>query len=277
MDFFAKIAPLRVGGFLEVHHISTKLSSDCLETSTSKGWIAITLLHQKDLSPKRTPRLVQAYQSSQCIFWYLITQTKNTFPNPNQYSTNKPHFSLIYSLQHHHVVQPQAEHPLKVMHSFHWRWLKNISGGRHWLVKSTRLKLRSPKIQRWSNKHVWNSTWKPWSTCLLQDLNKGKSQHKTPTFERILRNNPIHLNMYKNQKNATSKTIFQGACSFTGFVPPAAPRDAYSGFSVAQLPQGLVSLFFKPNISHETKIRCIFATCGEYIHRCTQWYAAWAV
>ena len=39
MDFFAKIAPLRVGGFLEVHHISTELSSDCLEASTSKGWI----------------------------------------------------------------------------------------------------------------------------------------------------------------------------------------------------------------------------------------------
>ena len=39
MDFFAKIAPLRVGGFLEVHHISTELSSDCLEASTSKGGI----------------------------------------------------------------------------------------------------------------------------------------------------------------------------------------------------------------------------------------------
>ena len=39
MDFYAKIAPLRVGGFLEVHHISTELSSDCLEASTSKGWI----------------------------------------------------------------------------------------------------------------------------------------------------------------------------------------------------------------------------------------------
>ena len=193
MDFFAKIAPLRVGGFLEVHHISTELSSDCLEASTSKGWIAITLLHQKDLSPKRTPRLVEAYQSSQCIFWYLITQTKNTFPNPNQYSTNKPHFSLIYSLQHHHVVQPQAEHPLKVMHSFHWRWLKNISGGRHWLVKSTRLKLRSPKIQRWSCHSMSeiqheNHGARAYSKIYI---NKGKSQHKTPTFERILRNN-IH-------------------------------------------------------------------------------------
>ena len=39
MDFYAKIAPLRVGGFLEVHDISTELSSDCLEASTSKGWI----------------------------------------------------------------------------------------------------------------------------------------------------------------------------------------------------------------------------------------------
>jgi len=38
MDFYAKIAPLRVGVFLdEVHHISTELSSDCLEASTSKG------------------------------------------------------------------------------------------------------------------------------------------------------------------------------------------------------------------------------------------------
>ena len=122
------------------------------------------------------------------------------------------------------AFQKSKKHPLKVIHSFHWRSLRNISGGLHRLLKPTLLELRSRKIQRWSCHSMSeiqheNHGARAYSKIWTKESHNTHTQ--TPTFEGILRNdihnkyeqsNPSHLNTFiKTKKQPPLRKRFSKA------------------------------------------------------------------
>lgn len=279
--------------------------------------ITLLLYCTLDLSPKRTPRLVQAYQSSQCI---LVPYHRNEkhFPKsqPVQYKQTALLTNLLATTSPCRAA-PVAEpsRPSKNQKNILWRWYIPSTGD-HW--ETYLVDCIDFWNQHFLNSGVGKSKDDHVTACLkfnmktMEHVPTPKSEQRkvtthTRTNSNVWRNpkkwhtqqiwtiqsEPLE-HFYKNKKTtATSKTIFQGACSFFPVFSQAAPRDAYSGFSVAQENPKVWRLHLRvlgtfwvgftvffwwclvgTNISRP-RLDEKNATCGECTHRCTQWYTAW--